>query len=60
MRRTVSFSLMFSSSSSFTLMASASHSDCLRSRERLADSLLDCFRLCRLTSLSSWKETMDH
>lgn len=51
--RTVSFSLMFSSSSSLTLIASASHSDCLRSRERLADSRFDCFRLCLFTSLSS-------
>ena len=53
MMRTVSFSLMFSSSSSFTLIARASHSDCLRSRDRLADSRLDCFRLCLFVSLSS-------
>ena len=30
------------------------HSTCLRSRDLRADSLLDCFRFCFLSSLSSW------
>ena len=46
-------SFTFSFNSSFTRTAKASHSACFLRRERLADSLLDCFLLCLFTSLSS-------
>lgn len=46
-------SLTFSFMSSFTRTAKASHSACFLSRDLRADSRLDCFLLCLLTSLSS-------
>ena len=45
----------FSSTRASTFCERVSHSACLRSLDRLADSLFDCFLRCRFTSLSSCK-----
>ena len=50
---TASFSFKFSVAYRSNMLPNSSVSACFRSRERLADSLLDCFLFCRFNSRSS-------
>ena len=50
---TASLSFIFSVAYRSNMLPSSSVSACFRSLERLADSLLDCFLLCRFNSRSS-------